>query len=142
MAAKKTAKKAAKKTATKKTGARADFGASIDGFFAKQPASTRPILEALRKLVEEIAPDAQSSLKWGMPSYSIDGKMMCALGGHKAHVNLILSGPPDAFDDPKGLLAGDGKTGRHLKLTKLEELPRADVRRWLRTARQLAQKGA
>ena len=139
-----TKKKATKKTATKKTAMkpapRADFGAPIDGFFAKQPAALRSILEALRTMVDEAAPDAQSSIKWGMPFYSIAGAMMCALGAHKSHVNLILSGPAGAFKDPDGLLSGEGKTGRHLKLTSLAELPRAKVRVWLRTAAELARK--
>jgi hypothetical protein len=123
-----------------KHGPRADLGKPIDGFFAKQPATLRPILEALRKLVEEAAPDATSSIKWGMPFYEVNGTMMAALGAHKAHVNLILSGPPDAFRDPKGRLTGTAKGGRHLKLTSLAELPRDDVRRWLRTAAELARR--
>jgi hypothetical protein len=65
---------------------------------------------------------------------------MCALAGFKAHVNLILSGPPGTFADPDGILEGDGKTGRHLKLRSLDELPRAAVRGWLRTAADLARK--
>src|SRR5689334_15518260 len=36
---------------------RADFGAPIDGFFAKQPPALREILLALRKIVEEVAPE-------------------------------------------------------------------------------------
>lgn len=129
----------AKKGATGKMATRrADYGAPIDGFFAKQPPHLREILEALRKLVEEAAPDATSSIKWGMPFYSIDGAMMCALGAHKSHVNLILAGPPGTFADPGGLLEGEGKTGKHLKLTKVGELPRDRVRGWLRTAAKLA----
>lgn len=128
--------KAAKKALKK----RADFGAPIDGFFAKQPAHLRPILEELRKMVEKAAPDADSSLKWGMPFFSVGGAMMCALGGHKSHVNLILSGPPGAFADPEGRLSGSAKTGRHLKLTALDELPRNAVRGWLRTAAGIARK--
>ena len=65
---------------------------------------------------------------------------MCALGAHKSHVNLIVSGPPDAFADPGGRLSGEGKTGKHLKLTSLAELPRESVRGWLRTAAELARK--
>lgn len=107
----------------------------MDGFFAKQPAPLRAILDALRTLVQEVAPDASASLKWGMPFYAIDGAILCALGAHKAHVNLILSGPPGTFHDPEGLLVGDGKTGRHLKLTSVEQLPRAQVKRWLLAAR-------
>jgi hypothetical protein len=120
---------------------RADFGAPIDGFVAKQPPHLREILETLRGLIEEAAPEVQSSLKWGMPFYSIGGKMMCGTPAHKAHVNLILAGPAEAFDDPEGRLAGESKMGRHLKLTSLDDLPaRAVLRRWLRAAAQTARK--
>ena len=129
-----------KKSAPKKPTPRGDFGAPIDGFFAKQAPHLRPILDELRKLVEEAVPEAESSIKWGMPFYTLGGTMMCALGAHKSHVNLIVSGPPDAFADPEGRLSGEGKTGRHLKVTSLTELPRESVRAWLRTAADLARK--
>jgi hypothetical protein len=124
--------------AMKRMAPRADFGAPIDGFFEKQPAHLRSILEELRAMIEREAPEAESSIKWGMPFFSVGGAMMCALGGHRSHVNLILSGPPDAFDDPDDRLTGEGKTGRHLKLARLDDLPRAAVRGWLRTAAKLA----
>ena len=96
--------------ATKK---RADLGKPIDGFIAKRPPEQRAILKAL---------------------CTIDGKMMCALGAHKSHVNLILVGPPGGFPDPAGRLEGKGKGGRHLKLRSLDELPKESVRKWLRIA--------
>ena len=130
------------KAPPKKFGPRADLGAPIEGFFAKQPAHLRAILEALRKLVDEAAPEATSSIKWGMPFYTVGENMMCALAAHKAHVNLILAGPPGTFDDPDNLLEGDGKTGKHLKLRALGELPRATVRLWLRAAASRARKAA
>lgn len=132
-----TSKKTAKKSASRPA-PRADFGAPIDAFFEKQPAHLRAILEALRAIVDATVPDAKSSIKWGMPFYELNGKMMCALGAHKAHVNLILSGPADAFADPDGLLTGESKLGRHMKLTSLEELPRARVKSWVQTAAKLA----
>ena len=121
-------------SASRKFPTRADLGAPVDGFFAKQPPILRPILDELRKLVDEVAPDASSSIKWGMPFYTLGGNTLCALAGFKAHVNLILPGPPGTYADPRGLLEGDGKTGKHLKLRSLEELPRAEVRAWLRLA--------
>jgi len=127
-------KAAAKPGAAKKYGQRADLGAPIDGFFAKQPAGLRAILEALRGYADEAAPEAEKSLKWGMPVYTVGGAMMCALGGHKSHVNLVLAGPPNIFADPSGRLTGTAKTGRHLKLRTLDELPRDAVRCWLRAA--------
>jgi len=132
-----------KPAAPTKFGPRADFGKPVDGFFTKQPPHLRAILDELRKLVHEAAPDATAALKWGMPFYTVGGKdMMCALAGFKAHVNLILSGPPDTFADPDGILEGGGKTGRHLKLRSLDELPCARVRGWLRAAADLARKQA
>jgi hypothetical protein len=139
-------KAAAKKPAAKKRAVankpaqRADYGAPIDGFFVKQPPHLREILEALRELVEEVVPEAKASIKWGMPFYSLDGVMMCAIAGHKAHVNLILAGAPGVFDDPDGLLTGEAKGGRHLKLAAIDELPRAAVRGWLKTAASIARR--
>jgi hypothetical protein len=129
---------AAKRPAAKRHGPRADLGAPIDGFFARQPAHLRPVLEELRAMIEQAAPEAESSIKWGMPFFTIGGTMMCALGAHRSHVNLILSGPPSAFADPGGRLSGEAKGGRRLKLTGLDALPRAEVRGWLRTAAELA----
>jgi hypothetical protein len=117
---------------------RADFGAPIDGFFAKQPPHLRAILETLRASIEEAAPDAMGSMKWGMPWFTIEGEMMCALTGHKSHVNLILPGPPGTFADPDRRLEGEAKTGRHLKLRTIDELPRGAVRGWLRVAAKAA----
>jgi hypothetical protein len=119
---------------TKTYAKRTDLGAPVAGFFARQPPVLRPILDQLRALVGEAAPDATSEIKWGMPFYLIGKEIVCALAGFKAHVNLILPGPPGTFADPDGHLEGDGKTGKHLKLRALDDLPRAAVRDWLRVA--------
>ena len=131
-----------RKPAARKVGPRADLGAPIAGFFRKQPSPLRTLLDQLHALIEAAAPDARSSIKWGMPFYMIGDEIVCALGGHKSHVNLILSGRPGTFADPGGLLSGDGKTGRHLKLTRLADLPHDAVRGWLRVAAARARAAA
>ena len=136
----KTRRAAAKKAPAKMAARRADYGAPIEAFFSKQPPELKAIVDKLRTLVEKAAPDAEASLKWGMPVYTLGGKILCAIGGHKSHVNLVLAGPPGAFADPGRRLAGSGKTGRHLKITKLAELPTDAVRGWLETAAELARK--
>ncbi|HXJ19564.1 MAG TPA: DUF1801 domain-containing protein [Polyangia bacterium] len=127
-------KKLAPKRSPTVAARRADYGAPVDGFFAKQPAQLRAILDELRALIEDAAPDAAAALKWGMPFYTRGDQMMCALASFKSHVNLILPGPPGTYTDPDGRLDGDGKTGKHLKLRSVDELPRSTVRGWLRTA--------
>jgi hypothetical protein len=85
-------------------------------------------------LIDEAAPEAQSSIKWGMPFYEIAGNTVCAIGAFKQHVNLILPGPAGTYADPDGRLEGDGKTGKHLKLRSAADLAPAAVRGWLKTA--------
>ncbi len=120
---------------------RADYGAPIDAFFAKQPPQLRPILVELRKMIEAAAPDATASLKWGMPFFTLNGRTLCALAGFKSHANLILPGAPGTLADPDGLLEGEGKTGQHIKLRSIDELPRAAVKRWLAAVVKSAKKG-
>ena len=124
----------------KKPAPRADFGAGVDDFYAKQPPHLRAILEQLRGLVEEAAPEARPSLKWGMPFYTLNHKVLCGLGAHKAHVNLILVGPATAFPDPDNLLLGDGRTGCHLRLTTADNLPRKAIQGWLKVCVELNRK--
>jgi hypothetical protein len=128
----------ARTAAASKPGPRADYGAPVEGFFARQQPALRPLLLQLRRMVEEAAPEATSSLKWGMPFFEIGGETICALAGFKAHVNLILPGPPGTYSDPDGRLEGEGKTGRHLKLRAGDEIPAAAVRGWLRVAAKRA----
>lgn len=113
---------------------RADYGAPIEQFFEKRSGELGAVLAALRVLIDEAAPDAIASLKWGMPFYTLDGETLCAVAAFKAHVNLILPGGPGTFSDPDGLLEGEGKTGQHLKLRTRKELPDKAVRAWLRVA--------
>ncbi len=117
---------------------RADFGAPIEGFLRRQPPELRAILDALRRIVEAEAPDATASMKWGIPFFSIGGEMMCALGAHRAHVNLILPGPTGTYPDPERRLEGESRNGRHLKLRSLRELPRDAARRWIHIAAERA----
>lgn len=113
---------------------RADYGAPIEQFFQKRTGELRVILDALRAMVEEAAPQASASLKWGMPFYTLNGETLCAIAAFKSHVNLILPGGPGTFSDPNGLLEGEGKTGQHLKLRSRKDLPDKLVRTWLKVA--------
>ena len=66
--------------ARKKPATRADLGKPIDGFFKRQAAALQPIARALRALIESAAPEARSSIKWGMPFFMIGDSMVCAIG--------------------------------------------------------------
>jgi hypothetical protein len=116
------------------TSKRADFGKPVDGFIKKRPPEQQKILTELKKLIEAAAPDCTAQLKWGMPHYTIGGKYYAATSAHKAHVNLIMFAAPKDLADPDGLLEGDGKIGRHLKVATAKELPKARIKKWLAAA--------
>ena len=136
---------AAKKATAKKSAAptkraaarRADFGDSVEGFFATQPPFLFSILYRLHGMVLKVAPEVRATLKWGQPFYALGQEMksmVCAVQAHQHHVSLILMGQPELFDDPKGLLEGGSKMSRHLPLRSADEIPEKDVLRWLRAS--------
>lgn len=130
---------ATKKTTAKKPKAapkkRDDFGAPIDVYFAKFDGEQRKILDALKALISSAVPKAAATIKWGMPMWTLDGsKIVCALRATKSHVGLLVSGPPERFDDPDGLLEGSAQNMRQLKVTASGEIPKKQVTGWLKAA--------
>ena len=122
--------------ASKKPAPRADLGAPIDTYFAKQSPESRAILDSLRALIEASVPKklASASIKWGMPMWTVNNEMLCALRVTKKHVSLLMRGSPEIFDDPEGLLGGEAKEGRQLKVTSVTEIPKKQVAGWIKAA--------
>ena len=118
---------AATKTAVKKTKARVD-----DRYFAEQPADKAALLEKLRALVNKGVPDADVSIKWGVPFYQRNGKNICALASFKDYVAINFFAPPNAFVDPGKKLEGAGKSNRTLKVHSAGEIDSASILRWLK----------
>src|SRR6187431_1673983 len=94
-ARKRVAKKTAARKTVRKTGAapamaakRGDLGAPVDRYFAEQPPEKRVLLEKLRALVAKAVPDADASIKWGVPFYQRNGKNVCSIAAFKEHVGI------------------------------------------------------
>ncbi|MGV3623964.1 MAG: DUF1801 domain-containing protein [Archangium sp.] len=121
--------------APKKPTPRKDFGAPIDAYFAKFDGEQRKILDTLKALITAAVPKAEAAIKWGMPMWTLNGtKMICALRATKSHVGLLVSGPPELFDDPDQLLEGSAQNMRQLKVTASGEIPKKLVTAWVKAA--------
>jgi len=137
-AAKKTA--AAKRSAPKKisapstSGKGASGGASTAAYFAEQPADKRALLEKLRSLVAQGIPDAEASIKWGVPTYQRNGRNVCALASFKDNVAINFFAPPSVLVDPGKKLEGGGTTSRMLKVRSVQDIDSASILRWLKAA--------
>ena len=53
------------------------------------PETHRPTFTRLQELIEELAPEADVSVKWGTMAYDLDGSLF-ALSANKKHVNLYI----------------------------------------------------
>lgn len=91
----------------------------IDAYIAKAAPFARPILEKVRERVHVAAPEAEETLKWSMPSFTIDGKILLGMAAFKAHAALSFWRGQEMGDgSPKA-----GAMGQFGRLTSVDDLP-------------------
>jgi len=95
---------------------------------------------AVRAAVLEEAPDAVESISKGYAvaiGFSFTGKPLkdgfCHIATYSTHVNLGFNRGAQ-LPDPNQVLAGGGKSIRHITIHTQEELDRPYIRRYLRAA--------
>ena len=129
-----------KKTAVKRAAPvkvmtkRKDFGAPVDSYFAQQAPEKRALLEKLRALVSKGLPNADATIKWGVPIYQVNGRNVCSLAAFKEHVGINFFASPDVLVDPGKKLEGGGKSMRMLKVRRAGDIDSANILRWLKAA--------
>ncbi len=110
-------------------------GRTVDEYVAGFPDWRGNVLERLRELVREAAPDAVEAVKWGQPVWSSNGPAIHA----KAFANQVNLGfwRGADLDDPDGLLTGDGTRMKHLRLRNGDIPPDEAIRSFVRQAIEL-----
>jgi hypothetical protein len=79
----------------------------------------RPILRRLRSVLST-CPGLEETIKWGMPTYTCDGKIVCGFAGFKAHCALwFKNGRAVVGKKPKEAMGNFGR------ITELAGLPPA-----------------
>ena len=64
-----------------------------DSYIATQPEATRLVLEQLRQIIKEIAPEAEEAISYQMPAFKLNG-MLVWYAGYKKHVGFYPSSKP------------------------------------------------
>lgn len=110
------------------------------GYLAAYDPHVSNVTLALREVVLEEAPDAVESIAKGYAlaiGFSFTGKPLkdgfCHIVTYKTHVNLGFNRGA-LLPDPNGVLAGTGKSIRHITIRNQNELEHAAVRRYLQAA--------
>lgn len=106
---------------------------SFDAFMADQPAEQRAILRDLRALAREEAPHLEEAVKWGNGCWVSDEGPIAFAHCAPDHVQFgFFEGA--SLDDEGGLLEGNGKFVRHVKLRPGESPDRDALARLLKAA--------
>lgn len=113
-------------TALKKTD---PMNQQLTQYIESAPEPHQSIMRKIRAIMQENVPGLQESFKWSRPVFGTT-KDFAYLQANKSHVSLGFY-RFDLFDDPDGLLEGTGKTMRHVKLRKPEDIDEARLKSWL-----------
>lgn len=107
----------------------------IDTYIAKAAPFAKPILEKVRERIHAAAPEAQETIKWGAPGFTVDGKILLMMASFKAHAALnFWRGQEIGDGNPKA-----GAMGQFGKLTSVDDLPgNAELDALIREAAALA----
>jgi uncharacterized protein YdeI (YjbR/CyaY-like superfamily) len=91
----------------------------IDAYIAKAAPFARPILQKVRERVHAAAPEAEETMKWSAPGFTVDGKILLILAAFKAHAAInFWRGQEIGDGSPKA-----GAMGQFGKLTSVGDLP-------------------
>jgi uncharacterized protein YdeI (YjbR/CyaY-like superfamily) len=90
-----------------------------DVYIAKAAPFARPILEKIRERVHAAVPDAEEAIKWGAPSFTLNGKVLIVLAAFKAHAALNFW----RGQEIGGGSAKAGAMGQFGQLKSVDDLP-------------------
>jgi hypothetical protein len=86
-----------------------------------QSPRNRRLIAALERLIEEAAPEWTKAVKWGQGCFEENGVHKAYLHTEEDHVQLgFYAG--STLRDPQGLLVGNGKHVRHVKVRTARDL--------------------
>jgi uncharacterized protein YdhG (YjbR/CyaY superfamily) len=89
----------------------------IDTFIAKAAPFAQPILTHFRALVHKAEPEAVETIKWGMPHFTLNGKILAGMAAFKAHAALIVEGAGERHGMERGGM------GHYGKIHSMDEMP-------------------
>jgi uncharacterized protein YdeI (YjbR/CyaY-like superfamily) len=83
----------------------------------------KPILRHLRAMIHEACPDCEETLKWSMPTFMYQGKILAGLASFKAHATFGYWNDTMLREDEKSRSA----MGQFGRLTSVDDLPPRDA---------------
>ncbi len=60
----------------------------VDAYIAKAAAFAQPLLIEMRKRAQQACPDATETIKWNVPFYVLNDKLVASMAAFKAHTKF------------------------------------------------------
>jgi hypothetical protein len=109
----------------------------VNQYIEKLAEPIQEITETLREIILETSPALMEEYKWSMPNYTYKG-LICYLQASKNHVNLgFQKGNLLQEKYPHLPLQGSGKTMRHIRVKKQEEIKAEEFSQLIQAAVEL-----
>jgi hypothetical protein len=102
---------------------------------AKVAPELEPVVEMLRKLMREMAPDVREEIMYGIIGFK-GRHMLAVINPTKTAVTFAFSRGAE-FEDSYGLLRGKGKVSKHIKMRTLQDIPGDTLRYYIGQALEL-----
>src|SRR5690349_7622920 len=61
---------------------------SMDAYIAAFPPDVQAMLEQIRTTIREAAPDAQETISYDMPTFTLNGRYLVYFAAYKKHIGL------------------------------------------------------
>ena len=108
-----------------------EYTKEVTEYINSSSGSQIPILEGLRKIVNDTVENATEAIKWKMPVFT-QQKNFAYMQYSKGYVSFGLTNNIEKLKDPHQLLEGEGKTMKHVKITELDEELELQIKQWLK----------
>ncbi|NWG10295.1 DUF1801 domain-containing protein [Candidatus Bathyarchaeota archaeon] len=71
---------------------------TINEYIVRFPKNVRDVLEKLRRVIRESAPEAEETISYGIPTFDLNGKHLVHFAAYKNHVGFYPTPSPiEAF---------------------------------------------
>jgi uncharacterized protein YdhG (YjbR/CyaY superfamily) len=104
----------------------------VEAYLGALPADRAETLRKVIGLIRAVAPHAQETMRYRMPTYELPGGMLCALASQKHYMSLYVD--PKVVDAHREDLAGLSLGKSCIRFRRLEHLPLDTVQLILKEA--------
>lgn len=101
----------------------------VEQYLVNLDDNRRAMLQIVRELIFKTVPEVQETMKYGMPTYELDGNVVCSLASQKNYASLYMdTSLVEKYDaDLKHLKPGKSC----IRFRKIEKLPLETVEKIL-----------